>query len=592
MVIFDANYHQLKLRIKILSTALILLLWGNGTFAQVKWDVQVYFYASIENKHQIFPDENLQIDSLQLDRLIAQRLKSLYALGYLNTKYSIEELDSLKYNLDFYCGDIYRTIAISSGNVPEGILNKISYRSDHFRDKAFSYQRIERIFDDLLEYSESNGYPFASVKLDSIVFQQNGLSAILNYSSGPKIVFDSLIVSGFDNVNEKYLMAHLGIYSGEVYDERLVREIRQKISLLSFIRLTEDPTVVIRDGVCDIHIEIAQVKVSQVDGIIGVLPNQRNGEQLLITGQALLDLRNLFSSGKTLTFQWQSFDAKSQLLDVLYYHPNIFKTPVNIEAAFNLLKQDTTFLTRSARLELSFLARSSSQVGFGVDFFNSRLISTTDLEDITKIPQNNDFNLNYYYLNYRRKRFDDVISPRSGWGLSVAASAGQKKIIKNAAIDEAVYAGIDLNSIQYKLDAEVDKYWKISRVLGGRTRWLAGYLLNDNLFESDLYRIGGLRSLRGFAEKEIFASAFAILNLELRAYLSSDTYFLVFFDQSAYTNQLIEDDAMNYPFGSGLGFTFNTNAGTFNFVFAMGKSSTQPFAVNNSKIHFGYIARF
>jgi outer membrane protein assembly factor BamA len=561
-------------------------------FAQQKWDVEVHFYASMQKNEKIFPDERFQIDSLQIDTLIGRRLKDLYALGYLKANYNIEQQDSLKYNVNFYSGDIFNTIAISSGNVSEGILNKISYRPDHFRDKAFSYQRIVKIFDEILKYSESNGFPFASVKLDSITFQQNGLSAILNYSSGPKIVFDSLIVSGFDNVSEKYLMAHLGIYSGKAYDERLVREIRQKIGLLSFIRLTEEPLVVIRDGVCNIHIEIEPLKVSQVDGIIGLLPNQRNGEQLLITGQALLDLRNLFSSGKTLTFQWQSFDAKSQLLDVLYYHPNIFKTPVNVEGACNLLKQDTTFLTRSARLELSFLARNSSQIGFGIDVFNSRLISSAGLESITQIPQNNDFNLNYYYLNYRLKRFDDVISPRSGWGLRVAASAGQKKIIKNPAIDEEVYAGIDLNSIQYKLDAEIDKYWKISPILGSRTRWLAGYLSSDNLFESDLYRIGGLRSLRGFAEKEIFASAFTILNLELRAYLSSDTYFLVFFDQAVYTSQLVKDDEINYPFGSGLGLTFDTNAGTLNFVFAMGKSSTQPFAVNNSKIHFGYIARF
>jgi hypothetical protein len=79
-------------------------------------------------------------------------------------------------------------------------------------------------------------------------------------------------------------------------------------------------------------------KVSQVDGIIGVLPNQKGENELLITGQIDAGLRNLFSSGKSLAFEWQSFNANSQLLNARYYHPNLLKTPVNIQAAFDLLK--------------------------------------------------------------------------------------------------------------------------------------------------------------------------------------------------------------------------------------------------------------
>jgi translocation and assembly module TamA len=52
-----------------------------------------------------------------------------------------------------------------------------------------------------------------------------------------------------------------------------------------------------------------------------------------------------------------------------------------------------------------------------------------------------------------------------------------------------------------------------------------------------LYRIGGLNTLRGFTEKSFYASSFAIANLELRAYLSQDTFFMIFYDQGGIQDQ-------------------------------------------------------
>ena len=441
-------------------------------------------------------------------------------------------------------------------------------------------------------YAENHGYPFASIKLDSISITESEIGAWINYRSGPMIVFDSLVIYGYDKVKTKYLMTHLGIYKGKPYEEKLISEISNKIKLLSFISLTESPEITISKGKCSISLNLKQNKVSLLDGILGVLPNQKEGNSVLITGQVNLDLKNLFSSGKRLAFEWQSFDASSQLLDVLYFHPNLFRTPLNIQGDFYLLKQDTTFINREFALELSLLSKNSNQIGFRTELISSRLISTSGLEDITELPENTDYNLNYYGLNYHLNRFNDLNYPTQGWGLLLNGSVGQKKIIKNPLLSEDVYRDVELNTLQFKLSGELEKFWKMYKNILFRAKIAGGYLNGDNLFQSDLFRVGGLRSLRGFAENQFYTSGFGIATMELRAMFSQQTYFMVFFDQAVLSEDFGVESDLQYPFGAGAGFSFNTNAGIFNFVFAMGKSTTQPFGINHSKVHFGYVSRF
>jgi hypothetical protein len=406
------------------------------------------------------------------------------------------------------------------------------------------------------------------------------------------IVFDSLRISGYDGVKTKYLMTHLGIYRGKPYEEKLITEIPNKLNLLSFISMREIPEITITNGKCDIILNLDQNKVSVFDGILGVLPSQKDDGGVLITGQLNLDLRNLFASGKRLALEWQSYDANSQLLDVTYFHPNLFSTPINVQGDFNLLKQDTTFINRELALEFSLLSNSSNKIGFRTEFISSRLISTLGLEDITELPQNTDYNLNYYGLNYHVNRFNDITSPTKGWGLLLNGLVGQKKIIENPTLSDDVYNGVDLKTIQYTLTGEFEKFWSIYKNILFRTKFSGGYLNGDNLFQSDLFRIGGLRSLRGFNENQFYTTGYGIANLEFRAMFSGETYFLLFFDQAVLSDDFEMDGEIQFPFGTGAGFSFNTKAGIFNFIFALGKSNQQEFGINYSKIHFGYLSRF
>ncbi len=559
-------------------------------FGQSTHNVSLYFFDNPTNVNRIFPTETQTIDSIQLEKIVNQRLHGLYDLGYLAATSKVIYKPENKVEVHFFAKQTFKTVYISQGNLSDEIINKVGFDSKNFKNRPFSYKKITKVFHSILEYAENHGYPFASIKLDSISLTKNSVAAWLNYRSGPMIVFDSLRISGYEKVKSSYLMTHLGIYRGKPYEEKLIKEISNKLNLLSFVSLTETPEITILDGECIIFLNLSQNKVSLFDGILGVLPSQKNDNGVLITGQLNLDLRNLFSTGKRLALEWQSYDAGSQLLDVLYFHPNLFRTPINAQGEFYLLKQDTTFINRELALEFSLLSKNSNQIGFRTEIISSRLISTSGLEDITELPANTDYNLNYYGLNYRVNRLNDVNNPTKGWGLLLNGLVGQKKIIINPVLSDDIYNDVELKTIQYKFTGEIEKFWSIYKNILFRSKLSAGYLNGDNLFQSDLFRIGGLRSLRGFNENQFYTTGFGIANLELRAMFSKETYFLIFFDQGVLSDDF--ENEIQFPFGTGAGFSFNTNAGIFNFIIALGKSSEQQFGINYSKIHFGYLSRF
>lgn len=570
----------------------ILLLHCVIGFGQPVCDISFYYFEETINDSELYPTEFIKIDSLQLHKAINQRLNNLYEIGYLSAS-SIKRFNSEnEVEVIFFTHQVFEFVNLSQGNVNEEIMSKVGFDPGNFINRPFSHQKLVGLLNLILDYAENHGYPFASVKLDSISLTNNEIGAWLNYQSGPKIIFDSLIISGYDKIKLTFLMTHLGIYSGEAYEEKLISEIQNRIKLLPFVSLAQLPEIKISNGKCNVLLDLESNKVSSIDGILGVLPNQTNGESLLITGQLTLDLYNLFSSGKRLALEWQGYDANSQLLDVLYDHPNLFRTPINILGNFHLLKQDTTFINRKLLLELSILSKKSNRVGFKTEFISSRLISTEGLADIVELPDNTNYNINYYGVDYQINKFDEINYPTSGWALSINGSVGQKKIIKNPIINEDIYKDIALNSIQIKIEGEVERYWRIYRSILLRTKISGGYLDGDHLFQSDMFRIGGLNSLRGFAENQIYTSGFGIANFEFRALVSKKTYFMIFFDQAVMSNNFETNNATQFPFGTGAGFSFSTIAGIFNFVFAMGKSENQPFGIEYSKIHFGYISRF
>ncbi|GJM27399.1 MAG: membrane protein [Cyclobacteriaceae bacterium] len=532
-------------------------------------------------------------DSLVLLSQLDELRATLQHEGYLDLSIQSVWRDSTNLMATVTLGNRYQWGVLNPGNVDPILLRKIGYRERLFTEKPFQYAEVQALQNKLVQYSANAGYPFASVKLDSIVVNQGRIKAALNLETGPLITFDSISVKVPIKVNTRFLQTYLRIPLGSPFSDQLVSEIPLRIDALTYLKLSGDPQLSFQNDQATTYLPLHYVKSNQIDGVIGFLPNAQSDGGLLLTGQFNLLLENMFGSGRRLRFQWEGFKPESQQLNINFFQPLLLRSPIDLDLSFSLFKEDSSFINRNFNLDLVYAYNSRHYLGMHSNFKSTRLPSSTLFEDASTFPDLADFNLNQFGVTYRFHNLNSLINPKSGFQINLSTATGLKKIKRNSAINDSLYNEINLETNQFSWEAKLEKYLPASKHWVIAIKWHGGGVYNQRLFFNDLYRLGGLKSIRGFSENTFFAENFAYSSIEPRFFFETNSYLFVFYDQAWWLSYNLENNSFkDTPSGFGVGISFTTTAGIFNFAWAVGSSKIQEIGFSQSKIHFGYISRF
>ncbi len=534
---------------------------------------------------------SLVCDSLSLVRELSRAVGQLNQTGYLLASYSLEYFQTDTLAIIPYVGERFLWARLNTGSIPEEMLSKSGFRRRDYDDEPYNPKEVKRLFSSLISYSENTGYPFASVYLDSVSIEEKALSAKLIWHAGPRITYDSIKFESPVRIKPSWLAAYLGMTYGTPFSQRDIDAVGARIRELGFVRLNAPPRITFQNRQATVWLDLAPRKVSQIDGIIGFLPNEQEEGRLLITGQFDLSLRNLFGSGKSLDVQWQSLKPRSQLLDIQYEHPGLFHSGLDFLGSFNLLKEDTFFITREGEVNFAWKPADHG-ISLFSRFRSSSLLSSEGFEDAVELPGSADLNVDYYGVRYEYSSLDAGTFPTSGIRGHLNAAVGSKRIRRNPDLPAELYEGLDLNSVQYIMEAGFNSYWRMGRYLVLHHNLRGARIINDRLFLNDLYRVGGLLTLRGFNENFFFASDYLLSNLEVQFHFQQGSHLFVFYDQSWLYYKVGENRFEDYPSGTGIGLNLSVASGLISLVYALGSSEDQPFSLSLSKFHFGYVAKF
>ena len=105
-------------------------------------------------------------------------------------------------------------------------------------------------------------------------------------------------------------------------------------------------------------------------------------------------------------------------------------------------------------------------------------------------------------------------------------------------------------------------------------------------------KLAGINSLRGFDEQSVFASTYSVFSIEPRLLIGKNSAVYLFTDVAWYENKQADNHYDDTPFGAGIGINIDTKAGIFKLNYAIGKQFDNPIKVSDSKMHFGFSARF
>jgi len=538
-----------------------------------------------------FQEEQIFKDSVEVSNFIRGKYREIYSLGYLAPKETLVKStpDSLWLKVD--PGEKFEWVALSQGNVAPVLMVKAGVDLRRFTSRPFDYRQISRLFETILRESENTGYPFASIKLDSLVRSGKGFSGALALESGPRIIFDSLKITGNTKTKPEFLSRFLQIESGQVFSQKKIDEGIRQIRGLPYLKWAGEPELSFQNEQATLYLPIADRKINSIDGIIGFLPNENDGGKLLVTGQFDIALFNVAGTGRNYELHWQRFNQLSQTLKIAGFEPLLLGSNIDASISFSLLKEDTSFLNRDFRLNFGYRFNSDGYLSFFTRRQAGDLLAVNGLEESTQLPEAGDFRFNNYGLNYRHIWLDDVFFPRRGALAQIEFAIGNKNILQNTGLPPSLYEGIESKTLQYYMEAKFEKHFYFSPRWGIFTRLAGGLVENRNILLNDLFRIGGLQSIRGFNENFFFANNYLFLNFEPRFYFDTYSYFMIFADMGRLENS-VQDFGIDNTFSAGMGFSLETGNGVFNFIYGLGRSDTQDFSFNLSKIHFGYTGRF
>ncbi len=474
--------------------------------------------------------------------------------------------------------------------LPEFNTELIRY-SRRLINKPCNQFNIDKIIYNCLKKYQNNGYPFTLVRIDSSIINKKEIVVTLNISNNNLILFDSILLKGDARINQNYLNNYTGIKQGGLYNEDLIIALPNRLNEISFIKSIRKPDVVFIKDKAKIIYYLGNKVANQFDGFAGILPDEKTG-RINITGNAQIRLVNSFGQGEQMELNWRKMQPLTQDLKLMFSFPFIAGSPFGFENTFKLYKRDTTFidLTNSASANYFINQWNSIKVIFGSR--RTSLLNPQYFKNSNVLPEFADINNTMYGLGFRSEKLDYRLNPRKGFRLNCSTSAGTKRINKNPILNEKIYENVILNSVQYSgqlaFDLFIPLFKKSTLNIGSES----GGILGKNLFRNELYRIGGLVSLRGFDEESINASSFVINTIEYRFLYERNSSLYVFSDFGWYENSSLEKYINDYPLGFGAGISFQTKAGIFSINYALGRQFNNPVSLRSAKIHFGLVNFF
>jgi outer membrane protein assembly factor BamA len=565
---------------------LLVLLTGQIIRAQ---DRVVQFYDLEAGKviHRFKSD-----GALKLTKGLEDYFASLREDGFLAATADsfAERSDTLIYFLRK--GSKWKWARLYNINADELALSNAGFRERQYRNRSISYRKVASVMEKTLNYYENHGYPFASVRLDSIQIEDDLISAGISAKPGMQIRIDSLNWRGSAKITRKYVYNYLGIKPGDLYNEAAIRQLSSRLREIPFLTETRPPEIFLMDELALIRLHLNGRKASNFSGMIGFLPNNDQTGRLLLTGEAVLKLKNGLGRGESIDAEWRRLQAETQSLNIRLSYPFLLDLPVGLDGTFNLYKRDTTFINLQQNIGVQYLMRGTDYLKAYFENKSSRLLSTVGLQNLLQLPDYADVRSNVYGLEFNFTRLDYRYNPRKGIRMLLRAGAGNRIIDRNPALKEELYNNLVLRSVQYNGMADIDWFIPLFRQSTFNIGMNAAFLAGSNLFENELHRIGGNISLRGFDEESIFASSFAILNLEYR-FLTEENSFLFLFGNGAwYENIALNRNVRDLPYGFGVGTSFETRAGIFTISYALGSQFGNPIAFRTAKVHFGITSLF
>ncbi|WP_299440275.1 ShlB/FhaC/HecB family hemolysin secretion/activation protein [uncultured Aquimarina sp.] len=511
---------------------------------------------------------------LDLKNEIENFQKRLLKSGYLDARLiTLKKTSDSSFTGRFELNKKYKQLTIHYNKqfISKKFLKQISntVTDNHF---SIPFQKTEETLQLLTNHLVDQGNTFSNLSLIEISKGENEVFAKLVSSKSKIRTIDDIIIKGYNKFPQSYLKYNSRIRKGIVFKKSDVVKKSLTIDNLGFAKNIKSPEVLFEKDSTKIYLYLEKKSANAFDGFLGFSTDTESGN-LELNGYLNLNLINNLNFGERLNLIYKSDGNEQQRFQANLSLPYILKTPIGIEASLDIFKKDSSFLITEQNIRLNYLINDKNNLSIGY-----KAISSNNLLDIPQPILNiNNYSASFFGIgfNHTKRQNNDLFPVKNTY--SIEAEFGSRST-DTESINQ-IKGSINLSYI-FELNQRNSIFLKNT----------ASIIISDDLFTNELFRFGGINSIRGFEENSVNASLYNVLNTEYRYILSQNLYAHSIIDYSYFEDESnrISDNLTSFGFGLGL----NTQTGLFKIIFANGKNSNSNFRFSNTKVHISLNATF
>lgn len=420
-----------------------------------------------------------------------------------------------------------------------------------------------------LDELELRGFSLVTLQLTDFKKENNQLFARLKINENSKRVLNEIVINGYEKFPPGHKKNIQRQYRNKTFNKNNLNKIYKDFNSFRFISQTRYPEILFTEDSTKVYVYLEKSKANRFDGYIGFSNDEESN--LKFTGYLDLTLINILNSGEEFNLYWKSDDNKQVTFNAAIEVPYIFKSPLGIKAYLNIFKQDSTFQNTKTAIDLGYYFTYSKKLFIGYqsaessDIQNSNNVSISDFES-------NFITTTFDYKNY----IDDTLFPE------------KTKFIFKTGLGQRTSKLETSKQTFFELNFSHDLYLNTRNIVNLRSQNF--YLQSTNFITNELYRFGGIQSIRGFNENSLQANSFISILTEYRFILSPNLYVHSVLDYGFYEDTT--NFSSNKLLGLGFGLGILSKNGLLNLIYANGSTSKQAIKLANSVVQIKFTTRF
>ena len=438
-------------------------------------------------------------------------------------------------------------------------------------DKIVLISETESFLNTQLAILERKGYALAKLHLENFTQENNQLQAFLIVDLNIIRKINSIVFKGYDNFPKGVKKVYERKYKQKPFNQELVKNINRDFNTLPFVIQPKFPEVLLTKDSTQVYIYLEKRKNNSFDGFIGFGTNEEK-QKLQFNGYLDLNLFNNLNSGERFNLYWKNDGNKQSTFNVNLDLAYVFQSPIAIKGNLKIFKQDTIFQNSSFDLDLGYMIRYNTKVYLGIKDNTSEAIqkvSTSTIKDL----KSNFYTTTFEHRknNYENDLFPEQFYLLTKFGIGSRTLSSEKSNQFFGQIQALQL--LPLNTKNY-IHLKSDLY----------------YLQSPDYYTNELYRFGGIKSIRGFNENSLQGNIFGGIFAEYRYIVASNLYVHTITDFGYFQDKANTTSSNLYGFGFGLGLL--NKGGVFNLVYANGSSNGQAIKLSNSIVQVSFKTTF